>query len=149
MTDDRQAGLREAIERDARFGDALDALRAAVLSEHGHLQLGESWHRKARSGIVGLESALAAQLPAEGDYPEEGPVPSAVQGAWNEAATERPVAVRIPPQRALDLANAARVYANVVEERYAGRTGWASVAEARSLLVTAIDAVETYEVPSQ
>lgn len=41
-----------------------------------------------------------------------------------------------------DLVNAAHVYANVVEERYAGRTGWASASEARSLFIAAIDAAE-------
>lgn len=41
-----------------------------------------------------------------------------------------------------ELIEAARVYARVVEERYAGRTGWASVAEARSLLLSALDIAE-------
>ena len=57
---------RQRIERDARFRDALDARRAAVLWLHGEHRNtprsqfnAEPWYRKARRGIVGLDAALA------------------------------------------------------------------------------------------
>lgn len=56
---------REAIERTARFQDALDALNIATLWLHRTLDLphmpshqAESWERKARSGRVALSAAL-------------------------------------------------------------------------------------------
>lgn len=59
--------LREAIERDARFQDALDALDMATLWLHRTFDLphmpsdqADSWERKARSGRVALRAALAA-----------------------------------------------------------------------------------------
>jgi hypothetical protein len=66
MTTDPRPDLRAQIERDARFRDALDALMLATLWINRTAdfppvddQRAESWLRKARSGIVGLEAALS------------------------------------------------------------------------------------------
>ena len=52
-----------AIETRARLQDALDALEPVIEWEQGGLYWTptESWHRKARSGVVGLRAALTEQ----------------------------------------------------------------------------------------
>jgi hypothetical protein len=66
-----ESGLRAAIEQDARFQDALDALDLATLWLHRTCDLphmpshqADSWERKARSGRVALKRALTPEATA-------------------------------------------------------------------------------------
>ena len=71
---EQERAERQRIERDARLRDALDALMTATLWVNRTAdfpgpedQKAESWRRKARSGIVGLDAALAHPSDAAGE----------------------------------------------------------------------------------